>query len=193
MSDSVEKKKSMPWLRLVIFSVLTGGLTFIQSMQVVSWLSPLLLNFLILISAPVVFFCWPKVKKEGEVDAADRGWPRSGLLPLGLTQASLLLWTGVLGFLLLLRGSGSRRMVGIPIEHYHPASSPGIIIAVVVGMALLGTGFLAWRDWRKHRLKPVDVTWHRACFAMLVFSSVMWAFILMVLCVPSVFLDIIGE
>jgi hypothetical protein len=96
-------------------------------------------------------------------------------------------------WLLLLRGPSSARMYGVGIETYDRHTTPVLIAALIAGMFLCALGFMSWRDL--HKKTAVEKrSWHQwALLGCLIFTLVSWLFLLTMLCVPSIFNEIINS
>jgi len=180
--------RAIPFSRVLVFSVIAGLLVFLQNNGSFVWLSSSVCYFLMALAWVLVFFCIPRSKSvvSGPVDPH----PGRRSLTLWLTQGSLWVGLGTLGWLLLLQPAQSTRAMGISLDSYDPKESPGVIIALLVGLTLLGTSVIAWRDLRKS--EAATRRYQRGALALLIFTGILWSFILLALCVPSVFLDVVS-
>ncbi|MCK6472633.1 MAG: hypothetical protein L6R28_12885 [Planctomycetes bacterium] len=186
--------KSSIFLRCMVACLLAGVWVFFANLGAPpAWLTPNVCNLAIALTFVVVFAFpwgnrWPVRQGDAEAAFPER---KHGLLPVATALGANVCGLALLFWLLLLRPDQSSRASGIPLENYKPANGTGVVLTIVVGLCLLGVATLSWRDWKKQA--PCERTLQKMTMAVLFVSYLIWTFLLLALCIPAIFIDIINS
>jgi hypothetical protein len=182
------KAVAIPWLRIVFCSFAAGIVEILQNLNVLTGLTPNIATMLMVLCMMPLFFTKPQPASKVSASMGSR-FPAVSAIPLGLAFANVALTLAMLTWLLFLRGPSSARY-GFDVQRLSTTTDLLMNISLIIGLALTGTGFLTWRDWRNrdHSQRLLQ----RVCFSTLIFVALGWLLIVLAFCIPSIFQDIIS-